>query len=188
MKTKILISLVVGCLLLGGLAVSRQVSDTKASALRTDEALEHLSIEKFDKKIVAPDFALQDLNGRTVRLSELKGRVVFLNFWATWCPTCTLEMPQMAQLEKEFGRQGLTVLTVNFQEAPDTVKQFFAQQGLDFTTVIDQKSEVVARYQAWWLPTTFLINRDGEIEGKVVGYRDWYSDPSRELFRQLVAN
>jgi peroxiredoxin len=178
--------LVAASLLLGGLILSREDSQNKTPSLSENDLLERFSIEKFDKKIVAPDFSLQDLNGRTVRLRDLRGKVVFLNFWATWCPSCKLEMPQMMELEKEFSELGLVILTVNFQEEAESVKEFFIQHHLAFTTVLDRRSEVFGMYQSWSLPTTYLISRNGEIEGKVVGYRDWHRDPARAFFRQLL--
>jgi len=185
MKAKVTFLIVV-LLLLGGLLLSRNDSHDEIPPLRDTHLLGRFSIEKFDKKIVAPDFSLQDLNGRTVRLRDLRGKVVFLNFWATWCPSCKLEMPQMMELEKEFSELGLVILTVNFQEEAESVKEFFIQHHLAFTTVLDRRSEVFGMYQSWSLPTTYLISRNGEIEGKVVGYRDWHRDPARAFFRQLL--
>lgn len=178
--------LVAASLLLGGLILSREDSQNKTPSLSENDLLKRFSIEKVDKKIIAPDFSLQDLNGRTIRLRDLRGKVVFLNFWATWCPSCKLEMPQMMELEKEFGPMGLVILTVNFQEEPESVKEFFVQHSLAFTTVLDRKSEVFGMYQSWSLPTTYLINRNGEIQGKGIGYRDWHGDPARAFFRQLL--
>ena len=180
--------LVAVLLLLGGLILSRKDSQEKIPPLRENHLLKRFSIEKFDKKIFAPDFSLPDLNGRTVRLRDLRGKVVFLNFWATWCPSCKLEMPQMMELEKEFSKLGLVILTVNFQEEPESVKEFFIQHSLAFATVLDRKSEVFGMYQSWSLPTTYLIHRNGEIEGKVIGYRDWHGDPAKAFFRQLLGS
>jgi peroxiredoxin len=145
-----------------------------------------LGVEPLHKKGLAPDFTLKDPSGASVNLRSLKGKVVFLNFWATWCPSCKLEMPAMEELHRELGGRGLVILAVNFQEAPEEIREFLRRHGLTFATPLDQKSEVFQLYQAWSLPTTYIIDKNGEIVGRIVGYRDWNSDSARALFRHLL--
>ncbi len=92
----------------------------------------------------------------------------------------------MENLHKEFGKQGLVILAINFREGPEEIKSFFNEHFLTFTTVLDREAEVFGLYEAWSLPTTYLINGKGEIVGKVIGYRDWHSDLAKSLFRQLL--
>lgn len=188
MRLKLVAPILVLLLTLAGLIISRDSFPLrqKAPAITEDDFLKKLNIETFDKKVSAPDFTLKDLYGNTVSLRGLRGRVVFLNFWATWCPACRLEMPTMEELHKEFGSQGLVILAINFQEAPKEVKGFFKEHNLTFTTLLDREGKVFDLYKAWALPSTYLINKRGEIVGKVVGYRDWHSDQARSLFRQLL--
>ncbi len=153
----------------------------------TDEDLfKRLKIQRFSEKVLAPDFTLADLNGRRIRLGSLKGKVVFLNFWATWCPPCILEMPTMEKLHREFGSKGLVILAVNFRESPQQVKAFLKEHQLTFTTLLDPKGKVFELYQAWSLPTTTIVNKKGQAVGKVIGYRDWHKPEMKEFFRRLL--
>lgn len=188
MNIKAAVSVIVLPLPLSGLIVSREGFTHKQKIPRNvqEDLSKKLNIEKFDNKTPAPDFTLKDLRGNLVRLQDLKGKVVFLNFWATWCPPCRLEMPAMEQLHKEFSDQGLVVLAVNFRESPDEIKPFLKQHGLTFTALLDEEEKAFGLYRAWSLPTTFLTNRSGEIVGKVIGYRDWHSDHAKAFFRRLL--
>jgi len=188
MKVKTTVSIIVLLLPLAGLVLSRQVFPHrgKLPAVAEDNLLQKLNIERFNAKTLAPDFTLQDLRGKPVSLRDLRGRVVFLNFWATWCPPCRLEMPAMEKLHQEFGNQGLAILAVNYREAPEEIKAFFKEHRLTFTALLDPEGKIFDLYQAWSLPTTLFINKNGEIVGRVVGYRDWHSEQARALFRQLL--
>jgi len=151
-----------------------------------ENLVKHLNIEPFDKKAPAPDFTLKNAGGGTVTLRDLKGKVVFLNFWATWCPSCNLEMPAMERLHNDFGDRGFVVLAVNFQEEPGDVEAYLKRHELTFTILLDPNSEVFQIYRAWSLPTTFVIDKNGEMIGRIIGYRDWDSDSTRALFRKLL--
>ena len=147
--------------------------------------LKTLNIEPVEKTL-APDFLLKDLDGNTIRLRDLRGKVVLLNFWATWCPTCRFEMPSMEALQKEFSDQGLVVLAIDFREGPKEIRSFYKEHNLSLRALLDPDAEAFARYEAWSLPTTFVIDKRGYIVGKVVGYRDWHSDHSKAFFAQLL--
>jgi peroxiredoxin len=146
-----------------------------------------LRIETPAEPIPAPDFILEDLSGRRVSLEDFKGKVVFLNFWATWCPPCVLEMPSMEKLHNEFANEGLVMLALNFRESRDQVKAFVEEHKLTFTVLLDPAGSVSELYQVWGLPVTTIINRRREIVGKALGSREWYSKESREFFRELLA-
>lgn len=188
MSPKFIVAITALFLPLAGLALYREgfPYKQKASSIAEDPVLQRLNIEKFDNKTRAFDFTLKDIQGRPVSLKDFRGKVVFLNFWATWCPPCRLEMPTMEKLHKEFGSQGLVILAVNYREGPEEIKAFSKQHALTFTALLDLKGDVFGLYQAWSLPTTYLINRSGAIAGKVIGYRDWHSDQARTFFRQLL--
>ena len=153
--------------------------------VRQESQLETLNIEPV-KRTLAPDFLLKDLDGNTIRLRDLRGKVVLLNFWATWCPSCRFEMPSMEALHKEFSSQGLAVLAVALRESADDVQSFYKEHHLSFTALLDHNGDASELYQTWSLPTTFLINKRGYIVGKVIGYRDWHSDQSKALFTELL--
>jgi thiol-disulfide isomerase/thioredoxin len=135
----------------------------------------------------ASDFVLLDLAGRPVRLAELRGRVVLLNFWATWCAPCREEMPALEALARELGGQGLVVLTVNFEEAPETVRTFVREVGLTLPVLLDADGAVARRYRVTALPASFLVARDGALVGSVLGYRDWRGAAARAYLQGLLA-
>ncbi len=153
--------------------------------VRQEGQAETLNIEPVEKTL-APDFVLKDLDGKTIRLHELRGKVVLLNFWATWCPSCRFEMPSMEALQKEFSNQGLVVLAIDFREGPKEVQSFYNEHNLSLRALLDPDAEAFARYGAWSLPTTFVIDKRGYIVGKVVGYRDWQSDQSKAFLTKLL--
>jgi len=153
----------------------------------SEDLFKKLNIERPKEKVPAPNFTLEDLNGRKVGLKGLKGKVIFLNFWATWCAPCVQEMPTMEKLHKTFGQKGLTVLAVNYREDAKEVKKFFSKYKLTFIALLDLDGKVSERYRTWGLPVTVIINKRGEIVAKVIGSRDWHSPDAKEFFRRLLA-
>ena len=117
----------------------------------------------------APDFTLLDLNGEEHRLSDYKGQGVFLNFWGTWCKPCAKEMPAMDRQYEIYKEQGVQILAVNIAQSDFEVERFASQYGLDFPIVIDKTKSVMEAYNIDPLPTTLLINPEGEIEQIVRG-------------------
>jgi peroxiredoxin len=155
------------------------------SLVSQEEFLQKLNIEPA-KEAFAPDFLLKDVNGNSVRLHDLRGKVVLLNFWATWCPSCRFEMPSIEALHREYSGQGLVILAVNFRESAEEIRSFCQEHSLSFRALLDPGAEAFAGYKTWSLPTTFLIDKRGQIVGKVIGYRDWHSDQSKAFFNQLL--
>ena len=119
----------------------------------------------------APDFQLVDLDGNNVRLADLRGKAVLLNFWATWCPPCKIEMPWFVDLQKQYGPQGLQIVGVAMDEgnAHDAVAKFAREMGLNYTVLLgnDKVADQYGGVDA--LPTTFYIGRDGKIVTRVFG-------------------
>lgn len=111
----------------------------------------------------APDFELPDVNGDLVRLSDFHGRPVVLNFWATWCAPCRLEMPELERARAEFGESGPAVLTVNQGESAEQVDAFFDEVGLTLPALLDSKGDVGAAYGAFFLPMTVIVDSDGVV-------------------------
>lgn len=112
----------------------------------------------------APDFTLTSLNGEPVSLSDYAGQVILVNLWATWCPPCKAEMPAINAFYEEYKGDGFVVLAVNSQEDVAIVQQFITEQGFSFPVVLDSRGEVMNQYQVRGLPTTFIIDRSGEIQ------------------------
>ena len=145
-----------------------------------------LRIQKFEEPLVAPDFTLNDLKGNQVTLKNFKGRVVFLNFWATWCPPCRREMPAMEHLYKKLKDRGLVILAVDMQESEKLVKAFMSDFSLSFPALLDLDGDISFLYGIRGLPSTYIIDREGMIIGKAVGPRDWASQDALQLFQSLL--
>ena len=158
----------------------------KDAASVTEDYFKKLGIEKLEKGIAAPDFTLEALSGKRLSLKDLRGKAVFLNFWATWCIPCRQEMPTMEKLHRDLKGQGLEVVAINFRESREEVKKFFTELGLTFTALLDKDGKVFEKYGAWGIPLTYIINQKGELVGKAAGYKDWHSQDARAFFRWLL--
>ena len=121
--------------------------------------------------IMAPDFELQSLDGQMVTLSSLRGRPVMLNFWASWCGPCRVEMPFIQEVfeDEDWREQGLTILAVNLGESRSTVKEFMEDNGLSFTVLLDTENKVAAGYNIRGIPTTYFIDKNGIIKDGKIG-------------------
>ena len=117
----------------------------------------------------APDLALETLDGQTVRLSELRGRVVLLNFWATWCVPCRAEMPEIQSAYETNRARGFEVLAINLQERPDEIRPFLSELGLTFPVLLDRDGAVARQYLARALPASYLVDREGIIRYGRIG-------------------
>ena len=117
----------------------------------------------------APNFQLQNLDGQPVALSDLRGKPVLLNFWATGCPPCRSEMPYIQETYDEWSNKGLVVLAINIGESSSAVKEFVQSYGLSFLVLLDTKQDVAQQYNIRGIPTTFFIDKDGIIQVKIIG-------------------
>ena len=133
----------------------------------------------------AADFSLKDLAGRTVSLSAMKGKVVLLNFWATWCPSCVSEMPSLNRLYKEMKSHGLEIIAVSTDGSASSVRDFRKTHGLLFPVVIDDDREATRLYHVFSLPTSFLIDKDGFVVEKFYGEYDWTSQQMKGKIEKL---
>jgi peroxiredoxin len=121
---------------------------------------------------LAPDFALPDLKGHTVHLKDFRGKVVVLDFWATWCGPCKMEIPHFAELMKRHGEKGLEIVGVAMDETgADVVKPFVEKNGLQYHVVLGDDYTASRFGGVNALPTTFVIDREGHIARKYIGYR-----------------
>jgi peroxiredoxin len=148
------------------------------------------SLEKLDFKIIEDninyfDFSLTDLSGKNISLRDFQGKVIMLNFWATWCPPCREEMPSMEEMNKKMKGKNFIMLAVNVQEKAATVKSFVDKFKYTFPVIIDEKAEAAAKYQIRSIPTTFIIDTKGKIAGAFTGSRDWNTDEVIKVFSEL---
>jgi peroxiredoxin len=155
------------------------------AATPSERLFEAMGMAKLPGK-PATDFTLPDLDGKQVSLHQYRGKMVFLNFWATWCIPCREEMPAMEHLHQTFQSQGLAVLAVNLKERPEQVKAFFDQHRLSFTALLDTSGSVFRDYQVMGLPTTYLISREGTLLARGVGARDWTRAEGKQLIKVLL--
>jgi len=118
----------------------------------------------------APDFTLVDLDGNAVRLSDFRGRVVFLNFWATRCPACRAEMPGMEEVYQEYKDEDVVIIGVDILESASTVRDFVEENGYSWTFVLDTTGEVSIEYAVIYIPSSFFIDENGIIRAINVGY------------------
>lgn len=126
-----------------------------------------------EKASPAPGWELQDLDGKTVRLSDFKGKVVILDFWATWCPPCRAEIPGFIGLQKKYQAQGLAIVGVSVDQASsDTVKSFVQEMGMNYPVVLADTNVVAAYGGIAGLPTTFIIDRTGRIVKQHLGFTE----------------
>ena len=147
-----------------------------------------LGLQVPNEAVEAPGFSLSDLTGKKIQLKDFRGKMVFLNFFATWCGPCREEMPGMDRLFRTHRDKDFVVLAVNLQENAKTVRPFVQQLKLSFPTVLDADGSVSREYGVRALPVSFLIGRDGNIVWRAIGGRDWESANSRQYFAQLVTD
>jgi peroxiredoxin len=134
----------------------------------------------------APDFTLPTLGGANLRLQEQRGRVVMINFWASWCGPCRVEMPHLARLYEKYRSAGFTVLAVNIDEDPYKAASLAKQLGMRFAVLLDTEKKVSRLYDLATMPSTVLVDRDGRVRYVHRGYRDGYEDKYDQQIRELL--
>ncbi len=134
----------------------------------------------------APDFTLKSTEGRNLRLGEQRGQVVMLNFWATWCGPCKVEMPHLARLYDKYRGAGFQLLAVNIDENPQQAAAAAARMGLRFPVLLDADKQVARRYDLGTMPSTVLIDRDGRVRHLHRGYRDGLEQTYEAQVRDLL--
>jgi len=133
---------------------------------------------------LAPDFQLQNLDGQDISLSDLRGKPVLINFWASWCYWCLVEMPYLQEIYEEWSEEGLVLLAINTGESFSKVREFLESHGFSFPVLLDADLLValrydVVRYNKLYIPTTFFIDMDGIIQEKIIG-----SFPNKEAIEE----
>jgi thiol-disulfide isomerase/thioredoxin len=163
-----------------------------ASPAHADQAaaaplLKRLDLVAYRAGTTPPSFSGPALNGTPLSLASLRGKVVLVNFWATWCAECRPEMPVLERLHRDFAPKGLAVVGINAREEPGAIASYATQLGLTFPLIVDPRGRNSDLYGVVGIPTTFLFARDGRAVGLAVGPRDWGGAPARELLELLLA-
>ena len=134
----------------------------------------------------APEISAKDPDGRRLRLAEFRGKVILVNFFATWCEPCREEMPALERLYKAYREHGFVVLGVNFREGAGTVRGFLAETKVSFPTVLDENGSVTTAYGIRPLPASFLVGRDGRILWRAFGARPWDARDFRKYLEGVL--
>jgi thiol-disulfide isomerase/thioredoxin len=134
----------------------------------------------------APPLALQDLEGRQHRLEDYRGKVVLINFWATWCEPCREEMPSMNRLRASLAGRPFEVLAINLAEPEPRIRRFLEQLPLDFPVLMDRDGAVAKAWRARLLPVSFLVDPNGSIRYSVLGEIDWTQQAVRKAILRLL--
>src|ERR1700736_1823539 len=130
------------------------------------------SAPRIAKSTVAPDFSLESLDGKNIRLSDLRGKAVLLNFWATWCSPCKIEMPWFVELQNQYGSQGLQIVGVAMDDASkEDIAKFAKDMGVNYPVLIGREAVGDSYGGIPALPETFFIGRDGKVVDKILGLR-----------------
>lgn len=134
----------------------------------------------------APDFTLVDTTGRTWSLGELKGQVVFVNFWASWCQPCLQEMPSMQALNSFLPDEGFVMLSILFNDAPALAENIAERLNLTFPILIDPENSAARAYGLTGVPETYIIDKQGVLRKKFIGPVEWNSAAARQMVQQYI--
>ena len=162
------------------------VSAQERIVIKEADLLKNLKLMPEAESLPAPYFASVTPEGKKLSIDDLKGKLVILNFWATWCPPCRLEMPSMEKIYREFKGEGLEVVAINFLEGPEPIKPFLKENDLTFTVLMDRAGEISQSYGVHALPVTFLIGRGGNVLARSIGYKDWHNKKTRKFISLLL--
>lgn len=134
----------------------------------------------------APDFELPTLNGEKLKLADFRGKVVFINFWATWCVTCKLEMASIEKLYQRFKDRDFVALAISVDKDVSKIRPYLEENNLTFPVLLDSNEAVKNKYKFIGLPATYIVDKNGIILHKAIGPRDWFTKEMIENFNQLV--
>jgi peroxiredoxin len=133
-----------------------------------------------------PDFTLRTIDGPNLRLGEQRGRVVMVNFWATWCGPCRVELPHLNTLHQRYSASGFRMLGVNIDEDPRKAAELATKLGIQFPTLLDTQKLVSKSWDLSTMPSTVLIDRSGRVRHVHLGYRDGYENTYEQQIRALL--
>ncbi|HEX9788530.1 MAG TPA: TlpA disulfide reductase family protein [Candidatus Binatia bacterium] len=166
------------CLVLGSWATVLAQSKVNYKVIR--------NLEPMKENSPTPDFSIATPEGKKVSLKDFRGKIVFVNFWASWCVPCREEMPAMDRLYQEFKDKNFVVLAVAVKDRKQDAVDFVKELKLTYPIALDPDAQVGNLYGAWGLPATYLIGPKGEGLARGWGPADWYNPPARQLIRDLV--
>lgn len=143
-------------------------------------------LSRFDTGQTLPPFQLSTLQGTPIHSNDLEGRVLILNFWATWCGPCKEEMPSLERLRQKFPPDQLAILTVTTDIRPREIEAFWQQLGLHFDALLDEQEELSQALMVRNLPTTVIVDTHGHLNQQIMGPREWDSPETVVFIRSLM--
>jgi peroxiredoxin len=184
-------AIIVGVLILAAVAGTILVKSSPLAKAGVDDSAESrllrdLAMLPVPDQAAPVDFSLPDTEGRMVNMADFRGKVVFLNFWTTWCLECRIEMPAMERLYRRLPKSDFAMVTISLRETADTVKRFFTQHELTFTALLDKSGDIGMKYAIRAIPTTFILDRRGHIIGMALGARKWDAPKTVKLIERLL--
>ncbi len=133
----------------------------------------------------APNFTFE-LNGRARELRDLRGQVVLVNFWATWCPPCVTEIPSLERLHRRLGPKGLVILAISVDEDPVVYENFLRSNNITFATVRDPEKRISTQYGTFMFPETYVIDRQGRLVRKIIGALEWDEPDTLDFLTRVL--
>ncbi len=173
-------------LLLAGFAIIGIGGYIACAATLVSDPFAAMRVTRLPTAVPMAAFDLKALDGGTIRSKELGGKVILLNFWATWCGPCKEEMPSLAKLQAQFDPTRFQVVTVTTDMHPRGIKQFLDHLGIHLPVLFDESEDVSRAFMVRGLPTTVLIAQDGRAVGRAIGPRAWDSEESVALVRHVL--
>jgi len=174
-------------LLAFGLLVAALGGAASADEPALASLLKTLNLRGYVSRTAPPQFSSSTLDARQLSMTEHRGTVIILDFWASWCLECRSEMRALERVQREFSSRGLAIIGVNARENKEAVGRYAKELGLTFPLVFDPEGKINALYGVIGLPTTFVVGRDGPAIGFAIGPRQWESAPVRALVEALLA-
>ena len=171
-----------GIVFLGGLFFWMQGSEGKVTRSWATESIFHA----YAGQTRAPDFSLQDLQGKMVKLADHRGKVVLLNFWATWCQNCRKEGSSFNTLYNLYRSQDFILYRVNTKESREAVLKYVEKESVQVPILLDEKGKVGRLFGVWANPTTYLIDRQGNVRYRSIGAVDWADAEAKRVIDQLL--
>jgi peroxiredoxin len=157
--------------------------------LAEDDVFQALQASRFPERLEAPDFSLPSVSETNTKLSDFKGKVVLLNFWATWCRYCQKERPALQALYDRYKDKEFVVLSISIDRTSfDIVKKYVEANQITFPTLHDQTMQTASEYGVRGVPTTYFIDREGKAVGGVIGPREWDGQAAQGLIEYLLSH
>lgn len=143
-------------------------------------------LKAYSPRTAAPAFSLEGADGKQYQLADFAGKVLVVNFWATWCPPCRKEMPSMQRMWRALQADGVELVAIDYGDEKDVVADFAAETAVEFPLLLDRKGTVLRDFNAIGLPTTYVIDRSGKLAYVAAGEREWDAETILATLRKLA--